>query len=100
MDISNKDDIHSYVTPSKQNIIVQTTSTPPRLTPLIITLPLLPGEKPKTKHLHPLGKEIFFQVDTKYPHASHIYTPLFVSFRLNQNKCAHVTHIQMTSTYL
>ena len=44
LDITNTDDIHSCVTPRKQNISVQTTSTPLRLTPLITTLPLLPGE--------------------------------------------------------
>ena len=42
VDISNTDDIQSCVTPRKQNISVQATSTPPRLTPLITTLPLLP----------------------------------------------------------
>ena len=47
-DISNTDDIHSYVTPQKQNISVQATYTPPRLTPLITTLPLPPVEIPKT----------------------------------------------------
>ena len=47
------------------------TSTPPLLTPLITTLPLLPVELPKTAHLTPLGKEYFCsQVDNKYPHAA------------------------------
>ena len=41
-DISNTYDIHSCVTPQKQNISVQATSTPPRLTPLITTLPIGP----------------------------------------------------------
>ena len=41
-DISNTDDIHSFVTPQKQNINVQATSTFPCLTPLITTLPLAP----------------------------------------------------------
>ena len=59
VDISNTDDIHSCVTPRKQNISVRATSTPPRLTPLITTLPLLPVELPKTTHLPPLGKNIF-----------------------------------------
>ena len=54
--ISNTDDIHSCVTPRKQNISVQATTTPPRLTPLITTLPLLPVELPKTTLLPPLGK--------------------------------------------
>ena len=58
------------VTPRKQNISVQTTSTPPRLTPLITTLPILPVEVPKTTQLPPLGKEyLCFQVDNKSPHA-------------------------------
>ena len=38
--ISNIDDINSCVTPQKQNISVQVTSTPPRLTPLIANLPV------------------------------------------------------------
>ena len=32
VNISNTDDIHSYVTPQKNNISVQATSTPPDLT--------------------------------------------------------------------
>ena len=68
-DISKTDDIHSCVTPRKQNISVQDTSTPPCLTPLITTLPLLPVALPKTTHLTPLGKEyLCFQVESKYPH--------------------------------
>ena len=70
VNISNTDDIHSCVTPRKQNISVQATSTPPRLTPLITILPLLPVELPKTTHLPPLGKEyLCFRVDNKSPHA-------------------------------
>ena len=57
VNISNTYDIHSCVTPQKQNISVQATTTPPRLTPLITNLPLLPVELPKTTHLPPLGKE-------------------------------------------
>ena len=69
--ISNTDDIHSCVTPRKQNISVHATSTSPRLTPFITTLPFLPAELPKTTHLPPLGKEYFcFQVDNKSPHAA------------------------------
>ena len=56
VNISNTDDIHSCVTPKRHNISVQATSTPPRLTPLITTLPPLPVELPKTTHLPPLGK--------------------------------------------
>ena len=44
VNISNIDDIHSCVTPRIHNISVQATSTPPRLTPLITTLPILPVE--------------------------------------------------------
>ena len=70
LNISNTDDIHSYVTPKRHNISVQATSTPPRLTPLITTLPILPIEVPKTTHLPPLGKEcLCFQVDKKSLHA-------------------------------
>ena len=70
-DISNTDDTHSCVTPQKQNISVQATYTPPRLTSFITTLPLLPVELPKTTHLPPLGKEyLCFQVDNKSPHAA------------------------------
>ena len=70
VDISNTDDIHSCVTPQKQNISVQATSTPPCLTPLITTLTLLPVELPKTTHLPSLGKKyLCFQIDNKSPHA-------------------------------
>ena len=63
VNISNTDDINSCVTPKIHNISVQATSTPPRLTPLITNLPILPVELPKTTQLHPLGKEyLCFQV--------------------------------------
>ena len=71
VNISNTDDIHSCAIPRKQNISVQDTSTPPCLTPLITTLPLLPVELPKTTQLTLLGKEyLCFQVDNKSPHAA------------------------------
>ena len=74
INISNTDDIHSCVTPKMYNISVQATSTPPRLTPLITTLPILPilpVELLKTTQLPPLGKEyLCFQVDNKSPHAA------------------------------
>ena len=71
VNISNTEDIHSCVTPQKQNISVQATYTPHRLTPLITTLPLLPVELPKTTHLPPLGKEyLCLQVDNKSPHSA------------------------------
>ena len=56
VDISNIDDIHSCLKHKRRNISVQVTSTPPRLTPLITTLPILPVELPKTTQLPPLGK--------------------------------------------
>ena len=52
VNISNIDDIHSCVTPKIHNISVQAKSTPPRLTPLITTLPILPVELQK-QHNHP-----------------------------------------------
>ena len=71
VNISSTDDIHSCVTPKIHNIRVQATSTPPRLTPLITTLPILPVELPKTTQLPPFGKEcLCFQVDNKSPHAA------------------------------
>ena len=71
MNTSNTDDIHSCVTPRKQNISVHAKTTAPRLTPLITTLPLLPVELPKTTHLPPRDKEyLCFQVDNKSPHAA------------------------------
>ena len=71
VNISNTDDIHSCVTTERHNISVQDASTPPRLTPLITTLPILPVELPKTTQLPPLSKEyLCFQVDNKSSHAS------------------------------
>ena len=70
VNISNTDDIHSFVTSRKQNISVHATYTPPCLKPLITTLPLLPVELPKTTQLPPVGKEyLCFQVNNKSPHA-------------------------------
>ena len=57
VNISNTDYIHSCETPKSHNISVPATSTPPSLTPLITTLPILPNEVPKTTLLPPLGKE-------------------------------------------
>ena len=71
VNILSTDDIHSCVTPRNQNISVQATSTPPRLTPLISTLPLLPVELTEITQLPPLGKEyLCFQVDNKSPHTA------------------------------
>ena len=71
VNISEIDDIHSCVTPQKHNISDHAKSTPPCLTTLITTLPILPVELQKTAHLPPLGKEyLCFQVDNKYPHAA------------------------------
>ena len=47
-EILNTDDIHSCVTPRKQNVSVQATSKPPCLTPLINTVTLAYTELPKT----------------------------------------------------
>ena len=55
-DILNIDDIPSCVTPQKQKISVQDTSTPPCLTPLITNLPLAPIELTKTTELPPVGE--------------------------------------------
>ena len=52
---SNIDDIHSCLTPQKKYIF-QTTSTPPRLTPLNTTLPVSPVELHTTTKLNPVGK--------------------------------------------
>ena len=71
LDISNTDDFYSCVTPQKQNISVQDTSTSPRLTPLSTTLPIALVELPKTTELPPVGKEyLCFQVNRKSPHAA------------------------------
>ena len=55
VNISNIDEIHSCVTPKRHNVSVQATYKPPRLTPLITTLPILPVGLPKTTQLPPLG---------------------------------------------
>ena len=69
-EILNTDDIHSCVTPQKQNNSFQATYTPPRLTPLITTLPLAPVELPKTTELPPVSKEyLSFHVNIKSHHA-------------------------------
>ena len=46
---SNKDDIHSCVTPRKQNYSIQATYTTPCLKPLNTTLHIAPVELHKTK---------------------------------------------------
>ena len=70
-DISNTYDIHSCVTPQKQNISVHATSTTPWLTPLITTLPIATVELRKTTELPPVGKEyLCLQVNSKSPHAA------------------------------
>ena len=56
--ISNTDDIHSCVTPKSHNISVQATYTPPRLTPFITNLPILPVELPKQHNYPHLVKNI------------------------------------------
>ena len=70
-DTSNTDDIHSCVTPQKQNYSVQATSTPPHLTPLNTNLPIAPVELQKTTKLPLVGKEyLCFQINRKSPHAA------------------------------
>ena len=54
---SNTDDIHSCVTPRKQNYSVHATSTTTHLTPLNTTLPIAPVELHNTKELTPPGEE-------------------------------------------
>ena len=62
--------IHSCVTAQKQNYSVQATSTPPRLTPLNITLPISPFELHRTTKLPPVGKEyLCFHINIKSPRA-------------------------------
>ena len=69
-DVSNTDDIHSCVTPQKQNYSLQATSTPPCLTLLNTTLHIVPVELHIINKLPPVGKEYFcFQINSKYPHA-------------------------------
>ena len=53
---SNTDEIHSFVTPGKQNYSVQATYAPPRLTLLNTTPPITPVELNTTKQLLPVGK--------------------------------------------
>ena len=69
--ISNTDYIQSCKTPRKQNVSIQSTSTPPHLTPLITNLPIAPVEWPKTIELPPVRKEyLCFQVNRKSPHTA------------------------------
>ena len=74
VDISNIDDIHSCLTPRKRNISVKDASAPPRLTPLISTVPLVPVELTKTTQFPPVGKEyLYFQVNRKSPRATQCF---------------------------
>ena len=67
---SNTDDIHSCVTPRKQNYSVQDTSTPTYLKPLNTTLPIAPVELHTTTKLPPVCKEyLCLQINSKSPHA-------------------------------
>ena len=58
MNIWNTDDIHSCVTPRKQNISAQATYIPTWLTSSITTLTIAPVELPKTTELPWLVKNI------------------------------------------
>ena len=53
---SNKDDIHSCVTPQKYNYIVDDTSPPPSLTPLNTNLRISHVKLHTTTKLPPVGK--------------------------------------------
>ena len=69
--ISNTDDIHSYVTPRKKNYSVQASSKTTRLTPLNTTLPIVPVELHTKKQLPPPGKEyLYFQINGRSSHAA------------------------------
>ena len=68
---SNTDDIHSCVTPRKQNHSVQATSKSPCLTPLNTTLHIAPVELHTTTKFPLVDKEYFcFHISSKSPHAS------------------------------
>ena len=54
---------------------VQATSTPPNLTPLNTTIPIIPVELNKAKQLPPAGKEyLCFQINSISPHATQCVT--------------------------
>ena len=68
---SNTDDIHSCVTPQKQNYSAYATSTTTNLTTLKITLSFEPVELRKTKKLPLAGKEYFyFQINRRSYHSA------------------------------
>ena len=70
-DTSNTDDIHSCVTPQKQNHSVQATSTAPRLTLLNTTVPIAPVRLHTRTKLPPVGKEyLCFQMNSRSPRDS------------------------------
>ena len=105
-EILNTDDTHYCVTPRKQNISDQSTSTPPCLTTLINTLPLAPFELPKTTQLPPVGKEyLCFQVNRKYPHASQFVKSMvfnkaidsILSIDTFEQQCVVIKHILQSS---
>ena len=58
--ISNTYDVHSCVTPRKQNYSFQATSTTTHLTPLNATLSIAYFKLHTTTELHPAGKSYFF----------------------------------------
>ena len=69
---SNVDEIHSCVTPQKQNYSVQSTSKPPHLTPINTTPPIATIELHTTKQLSSNSKEyLCFQINSKSTHADH-----------------------------
>ena len=69
--ISNTDNIHSCVTPQKQNYNVQATCTTTNLTPLNAALHILSVKLQTTTELPPAGKEYFcFQINVRSSHAA------------------------------
>ena len=94
--ISNTDDIHSCVTPQKQNYSVQDTSTTTHLTSLNTTLTISYVNLHATTKLPPARKEYFcFLIDYKSSHAVQCVKSRIVnkaidyilSIDTNENKC-------------
>ena len=81
---SNTYDIHSCVTPQKQNYSVQVTSKTTRLTPLNTKISIAPVELHKTKQLPPAGKEyLFFEINSKFPYAAQCFKSRILNKYIN-----------------
>ena len=102
---SNKDDIHSFVTPRKQSYSVQATSTTTNLTPLNATLPIVLVELHTTKKLPPDGKEyLCFQINGKSSHAAQCVKSRIMNKAINsilsidtfEQQCVVIKGIQYT----